>query len=39
VRVLNRLFDRTPLGLVTRVVTEAGAMTPAAVRARLAARG
>jgi translation initiation factor 2B subunit (eIF-2B alpha/beta/delta family) len=39
VRVLNRLFDRTPLGLVTRVVTEAGAMTPTAVRARLAARG
>jgi translation initiation factor 2B subunit (eIF-2B alpha/beta/delta family) len=35
VRVLNRLFEVMPLRLATRVVTEAGAMTPAAVRRRL----
>jgi translation initiation factor 2B subunit (eIF-2B alpha/beta/delta family) len=35
VRVINRLFDRTPLRLVTLVVTEAGAMEPAAVKRRL----
>jgi len=35
VRVVNRLFDATPLRLVTRVVTEAGAMEPATVRRRL----
>ena len=36
VRAINRLFDTTPLRLITRVVTEAGAMEPAAVRRRLA---
>jgi translation initiation factor 2B subunit (eIF-2B alpha/beta/delta family) len=36
VRVLNRLFDVTPLHLVTAVVTEAGVMRPASLRARLA---
>jgi len=35
VRVINRLFDRTPLRLVTLVVTEAGVMEPAAVKRRL----
>jgi translation initiation factor 2B subunit (eIF-2B alpha/beta/delta family) len=35
VRVLNRLFDVTPLDLVSRVVTEAGAMTPAVLRRRV----
>jgi translation initiation factor 2B subunit (eIF-2B alpha/beta/delta family) len=35
VRVLNRLFDRTPLALVTRVVTEKGARRPAALRSML----
>jgi translation initiation factor 2B subunit (eIF-2B alpha/beta/delta family) len=38
VRAVNRLFDRTPLGLVATVLTEAGAFPPAAVRARLARR-
>jgi translation initiation factor 2B subunit (eIF-2B alpha/beta/delta family) len=36
VRVVNRLFDATPLRLVTRVVTEEGAMEPATVKRRLA---
>ncbi len=35
VRVVNRLFDVTPLRLVARVVTEAGVMTPTALRFRL----
>jgi len=35
VRVVNRLFDVTPLRLVARVVTEAGIMTPTALRFRL----
>ncbi len=38
VGVENRLFDVTPLRLVTRVVTESGSFSPAAVRARLARR-
>jgi methylthioribose-1-phosphate isomerase len=36
--VVNRLFDVTPLVLATAVVTESGAFTPAAVRARLRRR-
>jgi len=36
VRVVNRLFDATPLRLVTWVVTEEGAMEPATVKRRLA---
>jgi translation initiation factor 2B subunit (eIF-2B alpha/beta/delta family) len=38
VRVLNRLFDVTPLRLVSRVVTEGGVMAPAGVRRRLRRR-
>src|SRR5438874_759694 len=36
VRAINRLFDATPLGLITLVVTEEGAMQPGAVKRRLA---
>ena len=36
VRVVNRLFDATPLRLVTWVVTEEGTMEPATVKRRLA---
>jgi translation initiation factor 2B subunit (eIF-2B alpha/beta/delta family) len=35
VSAVSRLFDVTPLGLVGRVVTEAGAFTPAVLRRRL----
>ena len=35
VRVINRLFDVTPLRLIALVVTEEGAMEPAAVKRRL----
>ncbi len=35
VRVSNVYFDLTPLGLVTAVITEQGALPPAAVRRRL----
>jgi translation initiation factor 2B subunit (eIF-2B alpha/beta/delta family) len=38
VRALTRLFDVTPLRLVTRVVTEHGAASPARVRASLVGR-
>ena len=38
VEVVNQLFDRTPLDLVTRVVTEEASRAPAAVRQRLARR-
>jgi len=38
VRVINRLFDATPLRLISLVVTEEGAMQPAAVKRRLAPR-
>jgi len=38
VRAVNRLFDVTPLGLVTRIVTERGVLPPAAVRRRLGRR-
>jgi translation initiation factor 2B subunit (eIF-2B alpha/beta/delta family) len=36
VRVVNRLFDATPLRLIARVVTEEGVMGPATVKKRLA---
>jgi len=36
VRAINRLFDATPLRLITLVVTEGGAMQPAAVKRKLA---
>jgi translation initiation factor 2B subunit (eIF-2B alpha/beta/delta family) len=35
VRAVNRLFDVTPLRLVTRLVTEVGAMGPVSVKNRL----
>jgi len=38
VRVINRLFDVTPLRLISLVVTEEGAMQPTAVKRRLAPR-
>ena len=38
VGVVSRLFDETPLALVTRVVTEEASLTPAGVRRRLAHR-
>ena len=38
VGVESRLFDRTPLALVTRVVTEEASLTAAGVRQRLARR-
>ena len=38
VGVASRLFDQTPLALVTRVVTEQASLTAAGVRQRLACR-
>jgi len=35
VRAINRLFDVTPLRLISLVVTEEGSMEPAAVKRRL----
>jgi translation initiation factor 2B subunit (eIF-2B alpha/beta/delta family) len=37
-RAVSRLFDVTPLGLVTRVVTDTGSFTPGVLRHRLATR-
>jgi translation initiation factor 2B subunit (eIF-2B alpha/beta/delta family) len=39
VAVCNRLFDVTPLRLVTRVLTEMGAMSPDATRMALRSQG